>query len=153
MGARLLVASIVGIAACVILTRLILFNDFVRIWLVNVPSLLVRGGALAAGIVVGLLAPRARETSTAAISMLVGSLAGIVLFGTGLGLSLADETVLDYLLLTLLVSGVCLLPLSALGGMLAAVIRDSQEGSGDGAAYGRDRQRSSRGYREPPDRY
>ena len=154
---RLLVASIVGASAGVALTRLILFNDYIRIWLINVPSLLVWGGALATGVVVGLLGPRTREASTAAISMLVVSVAGIVIFGTGLGFSLADESVLDYLLLTLLISGVCLLPLSALGGMLAAVIRDSQEDSAarrsPGPTYGAGHPRNSRGYREPPDRY
>lgn len=97
--------------------------------------------------------PRGREASTAALSILVGSLAGIVIFGTGVGFSLADETVLNYLLTALIISGVCLLVLAALGGMLAAVVRDSQEGSGDGAAYGRDQPRGGRGYREPPDRF
>ena len=157
MGARLFVAATVGAGAGVALTRLILFNDFIRIWLVNVPSLLVWGAAFAAGLVVGLVAPRGRETSTAAISMLVGSVSGIVIFGTGLGFSLADEAVLNYLLLTLLISGVCLLPLSALGGMLAGVIRDSREDTAGRRSYpatsGRDSYRNSRGYREPPDRY
>ena len=154
MGVRLLVAAIVGITAGVILTRLILFNDFIRIWLVNVPSLLVWGAAFATGIVVGLLAPRFREASTAAISIFVGSLAGIVIFGTGLGFSLADETVLTYLLTTLLFSGACLLVLSALGGMLAAAVRDSQEeGASYGSRYDRRNRASSRGYREPPGRY
>lgn len=157
MGAKLFVAATVGIAAGVALTRLILFNDFIRIWLVNVPSLLVWGGAIAAGVVVGLLAPRTHEASTAAVSMLVGSLAGIVIFGIGLGFSLANEEVLAYLLHTLAISGVCLLVMAALGGMLAFVIRDSREDPASRRSYratsGRDSYRSSRGYREPPDRY
>ncbi|MGB3633525.1 MAG: hypothetical protein WA982_05760 [Rubrobacteraceae bacterium] len=157
MGARLFVAATVGIAVGVILTWQILFNDFIRIWLVNVPWLLVWGGAVVTGVVVGLLAPRGREASVPAISVLLGSVVGIIVFGIGLGFSLADEDVLTYLLSTLLISGVCLMILAALGGMFAAAIRDSQEDSANrrsrGAAYGRDSYRSSRGYREPPDRY
>ena len=153
---RLLVAAIVGAGAGVILTRQILFNDFVRIWLVNTSWLLVWGGAVAVGAAVGLLAPRGREASVPAISILLGSAVGIVIFGIGLGFSLADEEVLTYLLSTLLISGVCLMILAALGGMLAAVIRDSQESAADrksDALYGRPRNRSGRGYGEPPDRY
>lgn len=153
---RLLVAAIVGAGAGVILTRQILFNDFVRIWLVNTSWLPVWGGAVAVGVVVGLLAPRGRETSVPAFSILVGSLVGIVIFGIGLGFSLADEEILTYLLSTLLISGVCLMILAALGGMLAAVIRDSQESAADrksDALYGRRHSRSGRGYGEPPDRY
>ena len=75
---------------------------------------------------VGLISPRGREASVPAFSILLGSLVGIIVFGIGLGFSLADEAVLTYLLSTLLISGVCLMILAALGGMLAAVIRDSQ---------------------------
>ena len=88
--------------------------------------------------------------------MLVGSLAGVVIFGLGLGFSLANEENLTYLLTTLLISGVCLLVLAALGGMLAAVIRDSQDsGMAYGSRHDRDDggRRSRRGYREPPGRY
>lgn len=154
MGARLLVAAVVGIAAGVILTRVILYNDFIRIWLVNVPSLLVWGSAFAVGIVVGLVAPPMREASTAAISVLIGSVVGIVIFGLGLNFSLADETVLTYLFTTFLFSGICLLVLAALGGMLAGAIRDSQQsGTSYGSRYGRSAREGSRRYREPPERY
>ena len=125
-GTRLLVAAVAGIVLGVVLTRLILYNDFIRIWLVNVPSLLVWGSAFVGGLLVGLLAPPAREASTAAFSVFLGSVVGVVAFGLGLNFSLADEAVLTYLLTTLLISGLCLLILAALGGMLAGVFHDSQ---------------------------
>ena len=147
---RLLVAAIVGAGAGVILTRQILFNDFIRIWLVNTSWLLVWGGAVVVGVAVGLIAPRGREASVPAFRILLGSVVGIVVFGIGLGFSLADEAVLTYLLSTLLISGVCLM-------ILAAVIRDSQRDSSDrrspGPTYGAGHSRNNRGYREPPDRY
>lgn len=69
---RLLVAAIVGAGAGVILTRQILFNDFIRIWLVNTSWLLVWGGAVVVGVTVGLIAPRGRGSLRTGFQHLVG---------------------------------------------------------------------------------
>lgn len=129
MASRLVIASIVGIAAAVVLTRLVITYDYIRIWLINTPSLLVWGGAFVTGIVVAAIAPHTFEVSAAAVTMLVGSLISIIAFGTGMGVSLADQTVLTYILLTLLVSGLCLLVFAALGGLLVSKVRDYQQSS------------------------
>lgn len=127
MASRLLLAAIVGIAVAVALTRLVISYDYIRIWLINVPSLLVWGGAFLTGIVVAAIAPPTFEVSTPAVTMFAGSLIGIIAFGTGMNVSLADQTVLTYILLTLMVSGLSLLVLSALGGWLVAAVRNYQE--------------------------
>ena len=124
MSSRLLVAAIVGIAVAVALTRAILYNDFIRIWLINVPSLLTWGAAFVTGILVALIAPQTFEISAAITSMVLGSIIGVVAFGTGMNVSLADQSVLTYILMSLLVSGLCLLVLSGLGGWLVAAVRE-----------------------------
>lgn len=96
MASRLLLAAIVGIAVAVALTRLVISYDYIRIWLINVPSLLVWGGAFLTGIVVAAIAPPTFEVSTPAVTMFAGSLIGIIAFGTGMNVSLADQTVLTY---------------------------------------------------------
>lgn len=124
MGSRLLIAVIVGTTVAVALTRVIILNDFVRMWLINVPSLLVWGAAFVAGILVALIAPQTFEVSAAIVSVLLGSIIGVIAFGTGMNVSLADESVLTYILTSLLISGLCLLILSGLGGWLVAAVRD-----------------------------
>lgn len=144
MTSRLLLAALVAIAAGVILTRAILFNEIIRIWLINVPSLLTWGAAFATGIVAALIAPRTFEISVPAVCVFVGSVIGVIAFGTGLNISLADQPTLTYILSNLLISGLCLLVLAALGGWLVAALRDR---SGSTQPYHTRTGRSRRSYR------
>ena len=143
MASRLLIAALIGTAAAIALTRLIISYDYIRIWLINVPSLLVWGGAFLAGIIVAVVSPPEWELRASAGTMLLGSLAGIIAFGTGMNVSLADEATLTYILLTLLVSGLCLLVLSGLGALLVAEVRERTD-SKPIRDYGRGQPRSSR---------
>lgn len=127
MGARVAAAVVVGVAIGLILTRTIIFNDGIRIWLINVPSLLVWASAFVAGIVVALISPYGLEIGMAIVTMFVGSVIGVVAFGTGMNFSLADQSVLSYLLTTLLISGVSLIVLAWLGSWAVAAVRRHQD--------------------------
>lgn len=152
MGARIAAAVIIGVAIGMILTRTIIVNDFIRIWLVNVPSLLVWASAFVAGIVVALIAPYGMEIWLAIVTMFMGSLVGVVIFGTGLNFSLADQSVLTYILTTLLISGVSLIVLAWLGSWAVAGVRNRQDSQPTRYNRRRRGQYQTR-YREPPDRY
>lgn len=127
MISRVVLAGFVGIVVGVALTRVILFNDFVRIWLINTPSLLVWGSAFVLGAVVAAIAPHTFELSAPIVSVLAGSLIGIIAFGTGMNISLADQPTLLYILFAFLVSGLCLVVLAALGGSLVGAVRSRTE--------------------------
>ena len=144
MGARLLAAIVVGVAVGVILTRLVLIYDFIRIWLVNPQSLLVWAAAFVAGVVIAFIGPDGWEFSLPPISTLLGSVVGIVIFGTGLYFSLVDEQILSFILTNLLISGVCIMLLALLGGWLASAIRESQASN---QSYGNRSRRQRRDYR------
>lgn len=73
-----------------------------------------------------------------------------------MNVSLADQTVLTYILLTLMVSGLSLLVLSALGGWLVAAVRNYQESNYPYTMPGsrrRGRRNRSYGDRRTGDRY
>lgn len=129
MISRVALAGLLGVVVGVTLTRVILFNEIVRIWLINVPSLLVWGAAFVVGVVVAAIAPHTFELSVPTVSVFAGSLIGIIAFGTGLNISLADQPTLVYILLAFLISGLCLMVLAALGGWLVAAIRTRTESS------------------------
>lgn len=129
MISRIALAGLLGIIVGIALTRVILFNDFVRIWLINVPSLLVWGAAFVVGAIVATIAPYTFELSAPIVSIFAGSLIGIIAFGTGMNISLADQPTLLYILFAFLISGLCLMVLAALGGWLVAAIRTRTEAS------------------------
>lgn len=127
MISRVALAGLVGVVMGITLTRVILFNEFIRIWLINVPSLLVWGAAFATGVIVAAITPYTFEFSVPPVSVFAGSLIGIIAFGTGLNISLADQPTLTYILSAFLISGLSLIVLAALGGWLVAAIRSRTE--------------------------
>lgn len=127
MISRVALAGVLGVVVGLVLTRVILFNDFVRIWLINVPSLLVWGAAFVTGVIVAAIASYTFEFSAPTVSIFAGSLIGIIAFGTGLNISLADQPTLLYILSAFLISGLPLMVLAALGGWLVAAIRTRTE--------------------------
>lgn len=127
MATRFIISTIIAIAASAALTRVILYNEWIRPWLINVPSLLTWGAAFLAGAIVALVAPRTFEVSIPAVGAFLGSLVGIIAFGTGMNISLADQGVLAYIGINALLSTLPVVVLASLGGWLVAALRDYQD--------------------------
>lgn len=142
---RVLVGLVMGAAAGAVLTEVVLGNEAVRVWLVNPTSLLVWGGAILVGAVVAAVSPRRFELPVAAFSVLFGSLAGLLWFGSSQNFSLADPANALSFGGAFLKSGFCLLVFAAIGGWIVAGIRSRMEENRDeDALRGQYRARSHR---------
>ncbi len=75
---------LLAILAGVILTRIVLVDEFARIWIINARWFLVWGGALVLGVVAAVAVPRHFEVPVALLGVLAGS-AGIVLWFAAYG--------------------------------------------------------------------
>lgn len=127
---RVLGGVALGVLAGVVLTRIVLLDEFARIWLINATWFLVWGGALALGVLAAIAVPRRFEVPVALLSVMAGSL-GMVLwfaaFGGTLAISLADVGTLSYVGRSFLISGLALGVVAGIGAWIVAGIRRRAE--------------------------
>lgn len=124
---RVIVGLVIGAVVGAVLTNVILDNDEVRVWLVNVASLSVWGGTILGGIAAAAAAPRKFELPVAAFSVLFGSVTGLLWLGSSLSFSLANLGNVLSLGGALLKSSFCLLIFAAIGGWIVGGIRSRMD--------------------------
>lgn len=133
---RVIVGLVIGTVAGTALTNVVLDNEEVRVWLVNLPSLAVWVGAVLAGVVAAAIAPRKFELPIAAFSVLLGGIVGLLWFGSSLSFSLANLGNLLSLGGAFLVGPFCLLIFAAIGGWIVGGIRSRMDENKGAAAQG-----------------
>lgn len=128
--ARVLGGAALGVSAGAILTRMVLGDEFARIWIVNATWFLVWGRALALGVLAAIAVPRRFEVPVALLGVMAGSLATVLwfaAFGGTAAISLADVGTLSYVGRSFAISGLCLGLVAGIGAWIVAGIRRRTE--------------------------
>ena len=136
---RGVVGFAIGLVAGVMLTNVVLQNEAVRVWLINLDSLTVWLGTALIGALCATIAPRRFELPAGALSVLLGSVGGLLYFWSDMNFSLVNLGNLLTLGGSFLVSGFCLFIFAALGSWAVAGIRErideNKESAGAGGQY------------------
>lgn len=127
---RVLGGVALSVAAGAILTRIVLGDEFARIWIINATWFLVWGGILALGVLAAITVPRRFEVPVALLGVMAGSLGTVLWFaayGGTTAISLSDVGTLSYVGRSFAISGLCLGLVAGIGAWIVAGIQRRAE--------------------------